>query len=68
MAFDGRREAASGSAGMQTGIFFGSVLIRNFWSAAVPAAADGNDKAIEIYGIRFEFRVLRVRTPALRFN
>jgi len=24
MAFDGRREAASGSAGMQTGIFFSS--------------------------------------------
>jgi hypothetical protein len=39
-----------------------------FRSAAVPAAAGGNRKTAVSCGIWFEFRVLRVRTPALRSN
>ena len=43
-------------------------LLAIFRSAAVPAAACGNRKALETFDIRFEFHVLRVKTPALRSN
>jgi hypothetical protein len=39
---------------------------RFFGARLSPAAAGGNDKALESSGIRLEFRELRVWTPALR--